>query len=211
MTNRPGRLMGNGEGFTTLILTDEGSRMIRNALTKLQQEERWGDPLMHFNAGIQRATERIQSEFAEEQKARKVAAAGVAALRSLGVEPTAADFDNAIAKDIEAEQKGSGSLTRTERQDMSNRSDVFAILADIDDTISRVRDLSTSPERAAALQCLADARRHLARVERAKEVVAEFYRVAPSVQPSATDNQPARNKANEAFRESRRILRGVLK
>ena len=111
-----------------------------------------------------------------------------------------------------------------------NRSNITAILGDIDDIMTRVRDLSTSPERAAALQCLADARRHLARAEvtvRGVRIISDpghskffasivsDHRVVrvplPSVPPSATDNQPARNKANEAFRESRRILRGVLK
>lgn len=89
-----------------------------------------------------------------------------------------------------------------------NRSDITAILADIDDTISRVRDLSTSPERAAALQCLADAHGHL---KRSLEMRISRLYSSPSAPPSATDNQPARNKANEAFRESRRILRGVLR
>ncbi|HEY6921946.1 MAG TPA: hypothetical protein VI653_00645 [Steroidobacteraceae bacterium] len=121
---------------------------------------------------------------------------------------------------------------------MSNRSDVSAILADIDDTISRVRDLSTSPERAAALQCLADARRHLGLAIQARaikaQVAASFGRAAgnaveladveqvirtspfrsvalDSVPPSATDNQRVRSEADEAFRESRRILREVLR
>lgn len=113
---------------------------------------------------------------------------------------------------------------------MSNRSDVSAILADIDDTISRVRDLSTSPERAAALQCLADARRHLARAEvtvRGVRIISDpdhskffativsDHRVEraplPSVPPSCSDNQRVRSEADEAFRESRRILREVLR
>jgi hypothetical protein len=96
-----------------------------------------------------------------------------------------------------------------------NRSDIASILADIDDTMSHVRDLSASPGRAAALQCLADARRHLAGATRTitlDDCVSLSTRtIFDSVPPIATDNQPVRNRANEAFRESRRILKGVLK
>jgi len=108
-----------------------------------------------------------------------------------------------------------------------NRSNITAILGDIDDTMARVRDLSTSPERAAALQCLADARRHLARalavqlksdpdcprdmsVESVERCLSGPRVVSASVPPSATDNQRVRTEAGERFRESRRILRGVL-
>ena len=126
---------------------------------------------------------------------------------------------------------------------MSNRADVSAILADIDDTISRARDLSPSPGRAAALQCLADARAYLARTQRDSDILSrysdilervaypsvppsatgpavvpktraellEMYPPRDSTPPSATDNQPTRNKANECFRESRRLLREVIK
>jgi len=64
--------LGNGEGFTTVILTDAESRALRRHL------EGYGvcDPngqlaLELFNRGIQRATDRIKAEFEAEQKARK--------------------------------------------------------------------------------------------------------------------------------------------
>jgi hypothetical protein len=64
--------MGNGEGFTTLILTDAESRLIRKVLEHpglIVEPE--GAPLAAFSAGIQRATARIQAEFAAEQALRK--------------------------------------------------------------------------------------------------------------------------------------------
>ncbi|HEY6921948.1 MAG TPA: hypothetical protein VI653_00655 [Steroidobacteraceae bacterium] len=70
--------LGNGEGFTTLILTDTESRLIRHALENLVREGRAGvtreqlyQPLKAFRDGIQRATDRIKAEFDQEQKARK--------------------------------------------------------------------------------------------------------------------------------------------
>ena len=60
-----------GQGNTLLILTDAESRMIRNALTSLQQQEGWGDPLMCFNAGIARGTAQMAEESKADWKARK--------------------------------------------------------------------------------------------------------------------------------------------
>lgn len=69
--------LGNGEGFTTLILTDAESRLIRKAL---DDHPDVAGPLSSapgcravqaFNAGIQRATDRIKAEFDQEQKRRK--------------------------------------------------------------------------------------------------------------------------------------------
>jgi hypothetical protein len=91
------------------------------------------------------------------------------------------------------------------------RQDPITIVAELDHITSDVRDLDVSPSRAAALQCLADARAHLANLERSIQT-SPFRSVAlASVPPSAADNQPARNKANECFRESRRLLREVIK
>ncbi len=47
---------------------------------------------------------------------------------------------------------------------MTTRSDLIAVLADIDATIGRVRDLSPHPSRSAALHSLATARGHLERM-----------------------------------------------
>lgn len=70
--------LGNGEGFTTLILTDKESRLIRASLANYADsalslgEHAKDDPATAaFNAGIQRATARIAEEFAQEQKRRK--------------------------------------------------------------------------------------------------------------------------------------------
>lgn len=82
-----------------------------------------------------------------------------------------------------------------------NRTDITAIIADIDDTMLRVRDLTASSSRAAALQCLDDARRHL--------TIAMTHAARPSSPPSL--NEQVREGANAAFRESRRILGEVLK
>ena len=90
MTGTPARTMGNGEGFTTLILTDAESRLIRSVLEAGEREERRfdaqqgqasradamrGRPAIMataaYNAGIQRAMDRIKAEFEAEQKARK--------------------------------------------------------------------------------------------------------------------------------------------
>ncbi len=117
---------------------------------------------------------------------------------------------------------------------MSNRSDLTAILADIDDTISRVRDLSSSPGRAAALQCLADARGHLesinvvrftvigmradsippsatgpAVVPKTRAELLETYPPRDSTPPSATDNQRARAEISRSFRRTHEILKGI--
>lgn len=68
-------LLGNGSGLTALLLTDAESRLIRAQLdpqpgqTNSEQHQR--EALAAYNRGIQRATERIQAEFVEEQKARK--------------------------------------------------------------------------------------------------------------------------------------------
>jgi hypothetical protein len=72
VSGTPSRVMGNGEGFTALILTDAESRLIRKVLEHpglIVEPE--GGPLDAFNAGIQRATTRIKAEFDQEQKARK--------------------------------------------------------------------------------------------------------------------------------------------
>lgn len=83
-----------------------------------------------------------------------------------------------------------------------NRSDITTILADISDTMDRVRDLSVSPNRAAALQCLADAAGHL---QRAAE-----RPVLASVPPGCADgNKPTRERASQAFRNARQILAGI--
>lgn len=89
------------------------------------------------------------------------------------------------------------------------RQDAITIRAELEHITSDVRDLEVSQSRAAALQCLADAMMHLGRIQ--DRDTEPMLRVAPSVPPSAADNQPTRNRANEAFRESRRILKGVLK
>lgn len=68
------RLMGNGEGNTTLILTDAESRLIRELLAPdddILHAEGNGRGLAAFNRGIQRGTDRIKAEFDAEQKARK--------------------------------------------------------------------------------------------------------------------------------------------
>jgi hypothetical protein len=100
------------------------------------------------------------------------------------------------------------------------------ILADIAATMDRVRELDIEGHaRAAALQCLADARAHLeaageyritVRLPTNASVMTSTtsdyaFREGDSVPPPATDNQAVRNKATEAFRESRRILREVIK
>lgn len=85
-----------------------------------------------------------------------------------------------------------------------NRSYVTAALADIDETMARVRDLSCEPHsRAAALQCLADARSHLAAAA-ARQVEREPHSYPPG--SLASVNQPTRESAREAFRSARRIL-----
>ena len=76
MSNGTPRItMGNGEGFTTLILTDAESRLIRKVLFPEPGTTGFA-ALGHeacdaFNRGVQRATARIADEFAAEQKARK--------------------------------------------------------------------------------------------------------------------------------------------
>ena len=107
-----------------------------------------------------------------------------------------------------------------------NRSDLTPILADIAETMDRVRDLDIEGHaRAAALQCLADAKAHLEHVRQPGQPMAvrlavqrlpiqtsPFPQAAlDSVPPPATDNQRKRSEADEAFRASRRILREVLK
>lgn len=82
-----------------------------------------------------------------------------------------------------------------------NRTDITTILADIDDTMLRVRDLTASSSRAAALQCLDDARRHL--------TIAMAHASRPSSPPSL--NEQVREGANAAFRRSRELLRGIVK
>lgn len=83
----PKRVMGNGEGFTTLILTDADSRLIRVALeaniraemekpvdtgvSPVDAADALMRPLEAYYRGIQRATDRIKAEFDAEQKARK--------------------------------------------------------------------------------------------------------------------------------------------
>ncbi len=79
MTGIPARVMGNGEGWTTLILTDSESRLIRDALDSAADDfppsmvvpNYPAAALRAFNSGIQRATDRIAAEFAAEQKKRK--------------------------------------------------------------------------------------------------------------------------------------------
>ncbi len=63
----PGRVMGDGEGHTTLVLTDAESRLVRNYLTT--QEARL--ELEAFNRGVHRATARIKAEFDTEARRRK--------------------------------------------------------------------------------------------------------------------------------------------
>jgi len=67
MTNSiPARAMGNGEGLTTLILTDSESRLIRELLAgAVNPKAPEGEAA--FNRGIQRATEKIAAEFKLEQ------------------------------------------------------------------------------------------------------------------------------------------------
>lgn len=64
----PARVMGQGEGFTTLILTDAESRLIRKVLTESADMNGAAEA---FNRGIRRATERIAAEFKLEQEQRK--------------------------------------------------------------------------------------------------------------------------------------------
>lgn len=67
----PKRVMGNGEGFTTLILTDSESRLIREAFEPSAVQDEREEALDAYNRGIQRATAKIQAEFDDEQKRRK--------------------------------------------------------------------------------------------------------------------------------------------
>jgi hypothetical protein len=79
MNGIPRRVMGNGEGFTTLILTGMEALRMREFLTWHAQNidpvgsesSRAGACLDYFNAGIQRATDRIKAEFDDEQRRRK--------------------------------------------------------------------------------------------------------------------------------------------
>jgi hypothetical protein len=73
MNGIPKRVMGNGEGWTTLILTDAESRLIRQVLEVVSAPSTRPEAktLAAYNAGIQRATDRIKAEFEAEQKRRK--------------------------------------------------------------------------------------------------------------------------------------------
>lgn len=70
------------------------------------------------------------------------------------------------------------------------------LLSDVAAIIDRVRCLEASASRAAALQCLADARFHLER--------------ATSHRPSSSNLQ-TRQEADQAFRNAREILKGIAK
>lgn len=67
----PKRVMGNGEGFTTLILTDAESRILKSAIDRDHGSTGAEIPLIAWCSGIRRATDRIKAEFDEEQKRRK--------------------------------------------------------------------------------------------------------------------------------------------
>ena len=56
-----------GKGHTMLILTDAESRMLRIVLA----DHALAEPLLAFNRGIQRATERMAQQSKDEWKARK--------------------------------------------------------------------------------------------------------------------------------------------
>ncbi len=103
------------------------------------------------------------------------------------------------------------------------RQDTIAVIAELEHITNDVRDLEQSPSRAAALQCLADARAHLLScVQRDKKCSAlasappsrdseygisgRAVELFPSVPPSCADNARVRNKATEAFRNARKLL-----
>lgn len=83
------------------------------------------------------------------------------------------------------------------------RQDAIAIRAELEHITNDVRDLELSPSRAAALQCLADAMMHLARIKPPAPAP------LPSVPPSCAENARVRNKATEAFRNARKLLSGI--
>ena len=64
------RLLGTGEGNTVVILTDKESALIRSLLGDLLLFGN-SEGIDAFNRGVARGTERIKTEFAELQKARK--------------------------------------------------------------------------------------------------------------------------------------------
>jgi hypothetical protein len=65
--------MGDGEGFTTLILTDAESRLIRQLLETFAAPSNRPEAraLAAFNRGVQRGTDKIKAEFDEIQKAKR--------------------------------------------------------------------------------------------------------------------------------------------
>ena len=68
------KLMGNGEGHTVLILTQEESKLLRELLTPGADVLCAGtnaQGLAAFNRGIQRGTDKLKAEFDAEQKAKR--------------------------------------------------------------------------------------------------------------------------------------------
>lgn len=70
-------LMGNGEGYTLLILTDAESRLLREVLEHneriLWPSDARKDALKAYRAGIARGTAKLAEEFKGEQARKKAA------------------------------------------------------------------------------------------------------------------------------------------
>lgn len=66
------KYIGNGEGYTILVLTDAESRLLRSHLVNYSPTT--ADVVAAqaaFSRGIARGTERMAAEFKDEQKASK--------------------------------------------------------------------------------------------------------------------------------------------
>ncbi len=89
---------------------------------------------------------------------------------------------------------------------MTTRSDLIAVLADIDATIGRVRGLSPHPSRSAALHSLATARGHLERMREGRAATPD-----PDSRPSSPppENMTARQRIRACFEETQRILKEI--
>ncbi len=67
----PRVVMGNGEGWTTIILTNAESLHLRTMIASLYDGKGAGAIQKVIDRGIQRATDRIKAEFDQKQKRRK--------------------------------------------------------------------------------------------------------------------------------------------
>ncbi len=89
---------------------------------------------------------------------------------------------------------------------MTTRSDLTAVLADVDATIGRVRDLSPHPSRSAALHSLATARGHLERMREGRAATPDTDSRPSSPPP---ENMTVRERTHAHFVETQRILKEI--